>query len=157
MTTSFKVFSGKFNILLDHFGTAPFFPPTCDDYNPAEIPGFIVSYEEICMIDDDNTELPGRKMALHLASPNPSGDTFWNTETEEYIEKFKELSGVVGYSMTPITMFICNTEKKTIDMVAPPENFPVTFRVNKKVGDDYVLVKYLQYTENGSMRHYSKK
>jgi hypothetical protein len=156
MNKSIEVSDDIFNEFYNIFGSQPFFNPISNDYNPAQMPGFIISYEEICMIDDD-TELPGREMALHLASPNLDGDTFWNTETDEYITKFKELSNVVEYSLQPIIMLVCNVETKTFDTIAPPRAYPVTFRVNKRIDNEYVLVKYLQYTENGSMLHYSPK
>ena len=155
MPTLIEVTDDIFNEFFNIFGTNPFFNPISNDYNPAEMPGFIISYEETCMIDDG--ELPGRMMALHLASPEPNGDTFWNTETIEYITKFKELSNVVEYSLQPIIMLVCNLETKTLDTIVPPPDYPVTFRVNKCVDNEYVLVKYLQYTANGSMRHYSPK
>ena len=97
-------------------------------------------------------------MALHLTSPNKDGVANWNTESYDYITKFKVVSEIdLCYTMQPITMLGCNSKTNTVDMVPIPDNFPVTFRVHKRVGNDLILVKYLQYTEFGNLCHYTPK
>ena len=145
--------SDLFKAIYSFAGNKPIFHPTCNDYNPAVLPGFVKSYEEYCM---DTYEYPGRNMALHLLSPGPDGILNWETESDEYIAEFKEISNTVGYSLNPIPMYVCNSATQSLDLVAIPPNYPVTFRVNKRVGNENVFVKYLQYTTNGNLCYYTK-
>lgn len=145
-----------FNKLRKIFGDNPFFPIDCMDFDPEKLEGWVKSYEVESFIP--KIQHPGRTMALHLTSPNKDGAANWNTESIDYITKFKVVSEIdLCYTMQPITMLGCNSKTNTVDMVPIPDNFPVTFRVHKRVGNDLILVKYLQYTEFGNLCHYTPK
>ena len=143
-----------YNVCYTIFGGNPFFDPEDKDFSPEDLKGWIMTYEEF----STPCEHPGRKIGLRLASHDTDGNPHWNTETDECINNFKKMSLIEPiYSMHPITMLYCNSETHTLKMATIPENYPVTFRVGQFVDDDFQIVKYLQYTENGSLRHYTRK
>ena len=146
----------SFTMLRNIFGDNPFFPIDCTDFDPANLEGWVKSFEVESFIPE--IQLPGRAMALHLASPGKDGVPNWNTESNDYITDFKLVSQIdLCYTMQPITMLRCNSKMHTVDMVPIPDHFPVTFRVHKRVGNDLKIVKYLQYTETGNLCHYTPK
>jgi len=143
-----------FNLCYDTFKSNPFFNPEDEDFDPENLEGWIMTYEEFSPL----CKHPGREIGLHLASHDTDGNPHWNTETDECIKNFKEMSLIEpSYSMNPITMLYCNSETHKLHMATIPENYPVTFRVGQFVDDNFQIVKYLQYTENGSLRHYTRK
>jgi hypothetical protein len=143
-----------YNLFYDTFKSNPFFNPEDEDFDPENLEDWIMTYEEFSSL----CQHPGRKIGLLLASHDNDGNPHWNTETDECIKSFKEMSLIEPiYSMHPITMLYCNSEIHKLQMATIPENYPVTFRVGKFVDDDFQIVKYLQYTENGSLRHYTRK
>ena len=143
-----------YNLFYDTFKSNPFFTPEDEDFDPEHLEGWIMTYKEFSPF----CQHPGREIGLRLASHDTDGNPHWNTETDECIKSFKEMSLIEPYySMNPITMLYCNSETHKLQMATIPENYPVTFRVGKFVDDDFQIVKYLQYTENGSLRHYTRK
>ncbi len=143
-----------YNLFYNTFKSNPFFNPEDEDFDPENLEGWIMTYEEFSPL----CENPGRKIGLRLASHDNDGNPHWNTETDECIKSFKEMSLIEpSYSMNPITMLYCNSETHKLQMAIIPENYPVTFRVGQIIDDDFQIVKYLQYTENGSLRHYTRK
>ena len=143
-----------YNLFYDAFGSNPFFKPEDEDFDPANLKGCIMTYEEFSPLCPH----PGREIGLRLASHDTDGNPHWNTETDECIKSFKEMSLIEPYySMHPITMLCCNSETHKLQMATIPKDYPVTFRVGQFVDGDFQIVKYLQYTENGSLRHYTRK
>ena len=146
-----------YNLFKNTCGENAFYPLTSEDYNPQDKPGFVMSEECISFAGDHS----GYDMARKLASLDQNGDLGWNSASDEDIARFKQLSYVVGYSLKPVTMLRCG-EANTLVFANPPPGYPVTFLVNKFVGQDengepsFELVKYLQYTNIGFC-HYSPK
>ena len=135
-------------------GSNPFFNPKDEDFDPANLKGCIMTYEEFSPLCPH----PGREIGLRLASHDTDGNPHWNTETDECIKSFKAMSLIEPYySMHPITMLCCNSKTHKLQMATIPKDYPVTFRVGQFVDGDFQIVKYLQYTENGSLRHYTRK
>ncbi len=150
MSNSTPVDADILNDIASTNGNQPFFL----DFDVSVLKESDKSYEEQIM----DGQHPGRELGRHLVSPDTeNGTAFWNTETDNCIAKFKQISGVVDYSLKPICMVVCNVEKGTLDLVAPPANYPVIFGVSKRVCNEFVLVKYLVYTATGSMCHYTPK
>jgi len=142
------------NLFYNIFKSNPFFNPEDEDFDPANLKGCIMTYEEFSPLYPH----PGREIGLRLASHDTDGIPHWNTESDEYIKSFKEMSLIEPYySMHPITMLCCNSETHKLQMATIPKDYPVTFRVGQFVDGDFQIVKYLQYTENGSLRHYTRK
>jgi len=146
-----------YNLFKNTCGDNAFYPPTSEDYNPQDKPDFFKSDEDISF----GVDHLGYAMARKLASLDSNGDLAWNSASDKYIADFKQLSEVNGYSLKPVTMLRCG-EANTLVFANPPPGYPVTFLVNKFVGQDengepsFELVKYLQYTNIGFC-HYSPK